>query len=619
MFAILALIFLCHGALAKLNTTIIPKGVPILFNRLADAQVSFETYRIIYAVNLTEYYRIEQQMKTAIEKLKEHCPSDPQSIRTSYCRATVLQLEKRLEEANYDDDNLAGYRIKRFCHWCGDFLHYSTGVVDADSAKIWTDHINRVQNETALQTREIYNQTAIFKTFMETNNRTTESTQKALNRLRLSLNEVSNHEEKQIAFIQQRLIDQETLQLANAALTEHERVHAKLRAIMVNTKRGRIPEIIRKDMLTQQLKDISSALPADQRLPIDINRDNPLHIFSFADLSAALFDNHLLLTIMVPITEVEHYGLYKATAVPVDMNGRRYIAKVSTDHFLLNVKHTRFIPLNREDMSNARTRSPREMLYRPTASTITNPQLVCEWRVLSEITLKSAMETCEFTPLLTHEMVIAILVNEQYFISTAQRLKIRETCGKNEKQHSIRDRTLIKIDPECSITTDNFEIRAHRVHLVNTTDTLVPDFSASELLAKQLPRLAAATYTKLVLNLTTPIVIHDTKEMNEIIKRTEELLKYEDHEFKLKDLEYDASGWSLGFIISIATLALALALALGTFFACRKFNVMSMSVRTVETTQQQMPKMVQSLAPAIIHDFLHTAPIIPSPLNDNMA
>lgn len=217
MIALLALFFAFHGATAILNTTIIPDGVPILYNKLANAHISFDTFRIIYAVNLSDYYYIENRMHAAISELKRHCPTDSTSIRTTYCKTTVLQLEKRLQESNYDDENLAGYREKRFCNWCGDLLHYTTGVVDSDTAKIWTEHINAMQNETSLQNREIFNQTAIFKTFMETNNRTTDNTEKALNRLRISLNELSNHQEEQIAFIQQRMIDQEIFQLADVA------------------------------------------------------------------------------------------------------------------------------------------------------------------------------------------------------------------------------------------------------------------------------------------------------------------------------------------------------------------------------------------------------------------
>lgn len=87
------------------------------------------------------------------------------------------------------------------------------------------------------------------------------------------------------------------------------------------------------------------------------------------------------------------------------------------------------------------------------------------------------MENCEFSPLLTQEMLITIISNEQYFVSTTNGLKLRETCGATDKVHTIRDRALIKIDSHCTI-------KAHRVQLVNATETLIPEFSAATLLIK---------------------------------------------------------------------------------------------------------------------------------------
>lgn len=613
----MTLIFLSHGVMAQLNVSQIPEGVPILYNKLANAQIAFDAYRIIYAVNLTDYYDLEKQIGSAIEGLKARCTRN--RLNSAYCNTTVLQLENRLKESTYDDENLAGYRIKRFCHWCGNFLHYSTGVVDSDSAKAWTEYMNSVKNETSLQAREIFNQTAIFKMFIEANNQTTEKTQQALNRLRTSLHNIGSHEEQQISNIQDRLIDQEIFQLAEAALNHHERIHNKLRTIMTNTKRGRIPEIIKGRSLSKQLREISLALPSNQRLPIDLNHENPLHIFKFSEVSAILYEDHILLTIMIPIAENEKYNLFKATAVPIVKNGQRFIAKISTEHFLLNSDHTKFIPINREEMNNAKMHSPRSMLYHPSASIITNPQILCEWRVFAEVTSSSSTENCEFTPLLTREMLITIMPNEQYFVSTANGLKLRETCGATDKVHTIQDRALIKIDSQCTFKTNNFEIRAHRVRMVNTTETIIPEFSATSLLKNKLPQLAAASYTKLTLNTTTPIIIHNTDEMNEIIKRTQELLEREDHEFKLKDLQYDNLGWPLDLIITLIVVStvIVISVAGGAYFVLKKLNVMKVEVKTIGSATEQIPKQIQSITPGLIHNYIHGIPASAPPPENN--
>lgn len=608
MFIFLATIFFGCGASAGINVSSIPDGVPILYNKLAKAHISYDTFRIIYAVDLTEYYHIERQIGFAIEGLKNRCPANKGSY--SYCETSTLQLENRLKASTYDDEILAGYRVKRFCEWCGNFLHYSTGVVDADTAKIWTKFMNEVKNETSRQTVEIFNQTAIFKTYMEADIKTTENTQRALNRLQISLNEVSEHEEKEIEDIHDRLIDQELFQLADATLTEHERMYRKLRATMVNTKRGRIPELIVKKKLAKQLNDIALSLPAEQRLPIETNEENPLHIFSFAELSAALFKDHLLITILIPIAERERYNLYKVTAIPVKTDGQRFITKINSEHFLLNSDKTKFIPISRHELDNGKMRSPREILYRPAASIITNSQIICEWRVLMEMEMEPAKEgnACEFTPLLTNEMLISVIVNKQYFVSSPKGIKIKETCAHTENKYTIGDRSLIQMDAGCTIKTANFVLRAHRIHTLNDSYTIMPEMLSAGLLSKKLPQLATATYSKLIMNDSTPIVIHDAAEMNNMIKRTEELLRETDHEFKLKDLEYSANGWSIGFISAISVISMVV--AIGAFLMFKKFNVLSLALNALGTANDQVPHQIRSLAPEIINNWINAVPPI---------
>lgn len=78
--------------------------------------------------------------------------------------------------------------------------------------------------------------------------------------------------------------------------------------------------------------------------------------------------------------------------------------------------------------------------------------------------------TCEFTPMLTNEMLISVMVNRQYFVSSSRGIKMKETCANIEKQYTISDRSLIQMDPECTIKTANFVLRAHKMHTYNNSD-----------------------------------------------------------------------------------------------------------------------------------------------------
>lgn len=605
MWTLALFLILCKTSVA-LNVTRVPDGVPILYNKLANAHISFDTFRMIYSINLTDYYQLEQQIDSAISELTNRCQSKKKTY--EHCRLAIMQLENRLHASTLDDDNLKGYRSKRFCNWCGNLLHSSTGVVNAETAEIWTDFMNKVKNETTLQAIEIFNQTAIFKSFMDATDSAFNRTQRALNQLQKSLNTFASFEETAMEQIHDRLLEQEIFQLAESALIEHERMYRKLRSAMESTKRGRIPELIVRKKLAKHLNDISLTLPSEQRLPLDPMKEDPLHIFSFADIFSVLHESHLLITIIIPIAERERYSLYKATAVPMLSNKQLFITKITTEHFLLNSEGTKFIAMDSQELANGRTRSPREVLYRPSASIITNKDIICEWKVFSELETSTVKSACEFVPVAANVMIVAVMANEQYFVATPNGLTIRETCGLEEKNIFVKDRSLIAIETSCSIKTANFEIKAHKTHIVNTTLTLLPDSSAARLLAANLPKLSTGKYTKLILNTTAPIIIHDAAEMNDIIGRAEDLLKQTDHEFKLNDLKYETTGWSIGLVIAIAAVVVVAAVEAFIFF--KKFNVMSIAMDTLEKSTDQIPRVVQSLAPAAMHSWMQSMPAL---------
>lgn len=269
-------------------------------------------------VNLTDYYQLTDNINACIAQIESICPnSKTEGAEGQFCSVTAAQLRNRLKATTYQDENMAGYRYKRHCNWCGKFLKWSTGVMDADTAIVWQDFLNKVKNETKLQHNEIYNQTAIFRAFLDTNRDTIHNTELILTQLQKTIKTVSEHEDEEMEKVQERLKIQSLFQLAEAALTEHERIYLKIRNSISEARRGRIPELIVKKNLADHLRNISVTLPSEQRLPIDIMLDDPLHIFRYSDVSTALFDDHLLLKIVIPIAERERFSLFKATAIPV--------------------------------------------------------------------------------------------------------------------------------------------------------------------------------------------------------------------------------------------------------------------------------------------------------------
>lgn len=172
--------------------------------------------------------------------------------------------------------------------------------MDAETADDWTNFLNRLKNETSNQHIEIFNQTAIFKTFLESNNRSISQTESTLNEIANNINKLTHHTDSEFETLEKRFTIQSLFILAESVITEHERLYNQIRNTMIDVKRGRIPEVITKSALTNQLSNVSLTLTPEQRLPIDLSVDDPLHIFRFADISTVLLDNYLIVKIMIP-------------------------------------------------------------------------------------------------------------------------------------------------------------------------------------------------------------------------------------------------------------------------------------------------------------------------------
>lgn len=91
------------------------------------ALVSYDNIKLLYYVNLTDYYQLRTNIRSYIQTIAKKCPADGPD---KTCFITTMPLENRLHQLIHDDEN---------CEWCGRFLHWSIGVVDAESEAKVTD------------------------------------------------------------------------------------------------------------------------------------------------------------------------------------------------------------------------------------------------------------------------------------------------------------------------------------------------------------------------------------------------------------------------------------------------------------------------------------------------
>lgn len=135
-----------HFLTANSNPTFTPTppDVPIIINKLASAQLSYDFYKMVLYSDLDPLFKLRFTIKRGLDSSSglEKILNDP-VFTTSY-----HQLLGQFEATFGDDDLINSYRIKRFilCEWCGTVQHYIIGTMDADTARDWEAKINNQGN-----------------------------------------------------------------------------------------------------------------------------------------------------------------------------------------------------------------------------------------------------------------------------------------------------------------------------------------------------------------------------------------------------------------------------------------------------------------------------------------
>lgn len=567
---------------------ILPKNSPIIFTKLANAHVSYENYAMIYYVDLDEYFHLRETINHTITLAEGTC----NQLENDMCTTTTQQLRSQLNMAIRDDENIGAMRQRRgLCNWCGKLQNFMYGTLDHDKAEEIVNALNENGNETVILHELMKNQTSLFRASLKVNQQDMSNVQHALSYFTVHLNE-TQYTFKMAESINGARYKTVTLnQIASMALNEHFRMYTQLSRTLADARNHRIPEMISQNTLTRDLKSIVAKLKPSQRLPIDLTRENPMHIFKYSEVTSFLIKNKLLIEIMIPIAETERYALYRATPVPVQTRFGRVILQSPSSHFLLNVDKTKFINLPQNDLDNGKMLSPTESLYRPSTSTDLKYDSNCVWRILVENAIDASLKVCDFHAFVQNDVIITIIENERYFFASRNGTTFWEICDDGEHQRSIIGENIITLDPECYIKTATVIIKPHRTHVFNQTQTISLKLSTSNISITHLTDLTQKSFANLNLTDLTPIVVHDPQQMQQIIDKTDEMVKKANHEFKLKQVSLETGGLfdkfsfdmkSFSWITSSLTAAAVLILVIiAGIFIIQKFNVFSTIIKAL--------------------------------------
>lgn len=558
MFKIPSYFFFVTFAAAQLSINPLQHSSPVLFNRLGDAHISYDDFRFLFYVNLTNYFNLEHVVEAGIKMTDLLCSNE--STYSDSCNTTRAIIVGHLGQIKNDDEKLEIYRSKRtICEWCGEKMNYLFGVVDAEHARELAENHNRLTNETQMNYVLIQNSTAINRAYFKINNENWK-------RLNATLNSMQKNIEKHnIAFTAMdmifiRMTLNEIVSVSNAAVLEHNHYYSQLRRVLSDSHSARIPELISNQELLTMLHKVLPTLSEKQRFPVDVSQ-NPMALFRFCTTSAYIHDNLLFVTLTIKIAEREKFSLYKATPIPIDTQNGRIILSIRITYFLLNDEESKFIPLDLQEINKGTMIASNQYLYRTSAEIYLESKSVCEWNLFAQNDINAALETCKILPFPQNDVFMTIIDGELYFSSSFKAMRVWEYCDTRSRHYDVVGRNIIKVDSKCWIKTAQRAFRSHRVHIINETELIEPRFSSTEIEFNHFMNISVLSRTifNSSISPSIPLVITDQAEMQDLLKDAEKLVESSRHKFHVEQMHIEQKSFSTfavlgGSIISLGTI-----------------------------------------------------------------
>lgn len=568
--AVVTLITIWTVINAQFNFTAVPETAPMIVNKLADAHLTYDSFKLVFFAGLTPMFQLKHNIKHAVDTVTNLTVI----IGKPSYKTAANQLKHQWQLMLDDNELLESFRVKRsftLCEFCGKIQKVLYGVMDAATARKYDEIINGIRN-VSIENREIMrNQSEIFQNTLHLNKDTFERIDTNIR----NIVDRMNNQTDDIKRIRLELSEQSLIQNAQLMISEYYRIFGQVRRALSETRYGKISELVPKIQLLKELRYISTKLKRNQRLPINLSSEDVFHIFRYSQTRSTLFRNNIIVEVTIPISENERLALFKATPIPTCINDTCIIPTVHSKYFLTNTEYSVYVPMDQKQLDAGKQMANKDILYRPTATTLLNSEGICEWQVLKNKPATELQKACEFAPFLQKNAIFTIMENEIIFVSMSHNTTVYEACNGTEfVQKILVGRGMIQLDSDCLFKTENYLVRPHKIVDRHEVQTIIP--------VMPLDDLDMGNFTNDVLEklktssdyISSTAIIQNPEQLHKIMEQTELLVKNARQEIKLDEIHYDSAttSWFSGIISASTIFGIILTVGGAIFYKCNMFG-----------------------------------------------
>lgn len=485
-------------------------------------------------------------------------------------------------------------RKKRAINWIGSAFHWAFGLMDSDDAKEYADSINNVHNTTDRIHNIVEKQTTLLEEHIKITNGTFTKMEEQLKELEfksefLKIESIKTKNQIAINDMVMKLVA-----ILKLMIMEHGRISKKLINALESPITGKITQFVPTSTLEKDLKIIEHELKENQKLPINVDYENPLHIFKFTTITSSLYLQLLMIEITIPVIEREHYSAYKIIPVPTNINDYHVLIIPSTQFVLVNNKNNEYIPISTDEYTSGNFNLDGEIIIKPAENSHTDYSKNCEVSILIHPEKDTMAKTCDMKLLPNSNYFIPINNNDLYYVSISNPIVILEHCHKQAStSYELTSSGILRLDKDCRVNADkinirpknNFKALSEEIKLLNNRTT----FTTVEILAD---KIMALNNTKIPTSHKTVLIREDIDDYNRLAKEAKESMEEAKFDDKFKEVHYRDYAHSLSTILITIILIIIAGIIIATFLYQKLFSesLWGKLANHFEKTNFQIPK-----------------------------
>lgn len=241
---------ICIGCRVSLKFEPMDQKTGLTFVKLSSARISYDTYTILYYIDIDQYKNKTKMVENFTTKSKHEC----KRLTSSTCDIMLNQATILLNHMKRNESDIEAYqqkyknngfdeRKKRALEFVGDFFHWAFGTMNAETARKYDRKIESLQGDSKRFHNLLREQTVLIKETLTLNNKTYNDMQKQLKKMSQEVQFYIDQLFSKFNWAQAELVFTEGSTMIKMLESEHRRLTLQILRCLEDTVSGKITQV----------------------------------------------------------------------------------------------------------------------------------------------------------------------------------------------------------------------------------------------------------------------------------------------------------------------------------------------------------------------------------------